>query len=423
MKLDLTKDFAEYVQDLNLASRDANIQKAMSRAVKSYRDTTAETMKRYPHTPDLALEVQGIKTKAIENNPDLLQQAMASVERNKGKAFYAKDAAEAVALAAQIIGKGKTVVKGKSMLGEEIHLREYLEEQGTEVWETDLGEFILQLKKERPMHILSPAIHVPREQVAEIFSKFFGKEIPPDIAAEVAQVREFLRDKYFTADVGISGANVVAADTGAMVIIENEGNVRLSTGAPPVHIVMVGIEKIVPTFSDAMKVAEVTWRYAQYGIPGYVNIISGPSKTGDIEKVTTYGAHGPKEFYVIFVDNGRSLMAKDARFSQALHCLRCGGCMYECPVFQVTAGHFGYTYLGGIGSIWTAFVSGGLEKAAPLLYTCLRCGRCVERCPMSINVPEMVGQLRKMIVNGEQIAQEDLTLAATVGNASQALSS
>ncbi len=402
MSGDLQKEFGDYTKNLNRASKDTNIETAISRAVKAYRATVSDAMERYPHTPDLAAEVRQIKTDSIANNDALLQQAMESVERNKGKAFYARDKQQALEIVAEIIGKEKIVVKGKSMLGEELHLREYLEEKGNEVWESDLGEFILQLKHDRPMHILSPAIHVPREQVAEIFSKFFGREVPPDIAQEVAIVKDFLRDKYFKAHVGISSANVVAADTGAMVIIENEGNIRLSTAAPPVHIVVVGIEKIVPTFQESMKVAEVTWRYAQYGVPSYVSMISGPSKTGDIEKVTTYGAHGPREFYVVFVDNGRTTMAQDELFSQALHCLRCGGCMYECPVFQVTAGNFGHTYLGGIGSVWTAFVAGGLEKAAPLLYTCLRCGRCVERCPMQIDVPAMVGELRNRIVNGEE---------------------
>ncbi|AFM41555.1 hypothetical protein Desaci_2622 [Desulfosporosinus acidiphilus SJ4] len=397
---DLQKEFNIYTKDIITASRDENIERAITRAVKSYRQTTAETLERYPHTPELAAEVREIKKISIANQQTLLKQAMESVERNKGRAFYAKDKQEALELAAKIIGTGKTIVKGKSMLGEELSLREYLEEKGNEVWETDLGEFILQLNKERPMHILSPSVHVPRERVAEIFSKFFAKEVPPDIAQEVAEVRDFMREKYFKADVGISGANVVAADTGAMVIIENEGNVRLATGAPPVHIVLVGIEKIVPTFQDAMKVTEVTWRYAQYGVPGYVNIISGPSKTGDIEKVTTYGAHGPKEFNVIFVDNGRSEMARENEFKAALHCLRCGGCMYECPVFQITAGHFGHIYMSGIGTVWTAFVAGGMDKAAPLAFTCLRCGRCVERCPMQINVPAMVQKLREKIVNG-----------------------
>lgn len=402
MSVDLQKEFTEYTKNLNNASKDERIRTALGRAVKSYRETVDDAMQRFPHTPAMAAEVRKLKEESIANNDELLRQAMASVERNKGKAFYAKTKQEANEIVARIIGDKKHVVKGKTILGEELHLREYLENKGYEVWETDLGEFILQLKKDRPMHILSPAIHVPREQVAEIFSKFFGREVPPNIAQEVAIVKDFLREKYFNADVGISGANAFAADTGAAVIIENEGNVRLSTAAPPVHIVVVGVEKLVPTFMDSMKVAEVTWRYAQYGVPGYVSIISGPSKTGDIEKVTTYGAHGPKEFYVVFVDNGRSDMAREKKFSQALHCLRCGGCMYECPVFQITAGHFGHTYLSGIGSIWTAFVAGGLEKAAPLLYTCLRCGRCVERCPMQINVPGMVAELRNRIASGEE---------------------
>jgi len=294
--VDLQKDFSAYSKELDRASEDKNIRTAITRAVKAYRETTASTMERYPHTEDLAAEVREIKRYSIAHRDELLQQAMESVERNHGKAFYAKDKQTALEIASEIIGKGKIVVKGKSMLGEELHVREYLEEVGNEVWETDLGEFILQLKKDRPMHILSPAIHVPREKVAEIFTKFFGREIEPDIEKEVGAVREFMRDKYFNADVGISGSNVVAADTGAFVIIENEGNVRLSTSAPSIHLLFVGTEKIVPTFQEAMKVAEVTWRYAQYPIPAYVSIVTGPSKTGDIEKVTTYGAHGPKEY-------------------------------------------------------------------------------------------------------------------------------
>ena len=398
--IDMQKGYGEYSKDINRAQNDDNIRKAITRAVKAYRETTDATMERFPHTPALAAEVREIKRQSVIKRKELLAQAMESVERNKGKAFYAKDKHEALVMASEIIGKNKTVVKGKSMLGEELHLREYLEEEGNEVWETDLGEFILQLKKDRPMHILSPAVHVPREKVAEIFTNFFGREIEPDIAKEVTAVREFMREKYFAADVGISSANVVASDTGAFVIIENEGNVRLSTSVPPVHLLIVGTEKLVPTFQEAMKVAEVTWRYAQYGVPSYVNIVTGPSKTGDIEKVTTYGAHGPKEFYVIFVENGRDEMAAEDDFKQALHCLRCGGCMYECPVFQITAGTFGETYLGGIGTIWNVFTSGGLDATAPQIYNCLRCGRCVERCPMQIDVPSMVGELRKRLVNG-----------------------
>ncbi len=390
--------FQKYTAELIKAAKDENIQLALSRAVRSYRDNTRAALERYPHTVQMAEEVLEIKRRSIERMDELVAQARESIEANHGKTYLARTREDALQLASDIIGTGKIVVKGKSILGEELEVRDYLIDRGNEVWESDLGEFILQLRHERPMHIVSPSIHVPREQVAEIFSEFFGRPIEPDIAKEVAVVKEFLRDKYFDADFGMSGANVVAADTGALVIIENEGNARICTAVPPVHLVLVGIEKVVPTFQDAMKVAEVTWRYANYTVPSYVNIISGPSKTGDIEKVTTYGAHGPGELHVIFVDNGRSRMAGEDLFRQGLYCLRCGGCMYECPVFQQVAGYFGYRYLGGIGAIWTAFVAGGLENAVPLIYTCLRCGRCVERCPVSIDVPAMIIELRKRIV-------------------------
>jgi L-lactate utilization protein LutB len=247
------------------------------------------------------------------------------------------------------------------------------------------------------MHLLAPAIHVPKEDVAKLLTRVTGKKIPPEIAIEVATVRGILRDKFFRADIGMSGANCVAADTGTLFQIENEGNIRLSTSAPPVCICLVGMEKIVPTIEDAFKVAEVTWRFAGYTVPAYVNLVSGPSKTGDIEKVITYGAHGPKEMHVIFLDAGRSKLAKDPDFHEALFCLRCGGCLYECPLFAVTAGRFGDKYFGGIGAIWTAFVTGDLTDAAPLTYSCLSCGRCKVRCPMEIDAPQMCLELRKRI--------------------------
>jgi len=291
------------------------------------------------------------------------------------------------------------------MTGEEIELREYLEELGNEVYETDLGEFIIQKLHSRPMHILSPAIHVPKEDVAELFSKITGEKLEPDIAKLVATARKLLREKYFEADIGMSGANVVAADTGTLFLIENEGNIRLATGAPPVHIALVGMEKLVPTLGDAYKVAEVTWRYANYTVPSYVSLVSGPSKTGDIEKVTTYGAHGPKELHVIFMDAGRTGLAKHPILRQALYCLRCGGCLYECPVFAVTAGHFGDRYFTSIGAVWAAMVSQDMEKAASLAYTCLTCGRCKVRCPVEIDGAEMVVALRKLIVEGDELGQ------------------
>jgi iron-sulfur cluster protein len=342
--------------------------------------------------------------KAIPEMENLTRQAIKAIEENHGKGYLAKTAEEALDIIAGLVGTKKLIVKGKSMTGEEIGLREHLEKKGNEVYETDLGEFIIQKLGDRPMHITSPAIHVPREDVARLFAKVLGTELAPDaeIADMVAAARKYLRDKFFRADIGISGANVVAAETGTLFIIENEGNVRLATSAPPVHIALVGMEKLVPTLSDAFKVAEVTWRYANYTVPSYVSLVSGPSKTGDIEKVTTYGAHGPKEFHVIFLDAGRTQLAKYPKLMQALYCLRCGGCLYECPVFAVTAGHFGDKYFAGIGAVWAAIVSGDLEKAASIAYTCLTCGRCRQRCPVKIDVPEMILELRKMLAEGGQ---------------------
>jgi iron-sulfur cluster protein len=388
----------EYKKDLKEAARDPKISIALERAIKSVRKNVAEALARYPHTVEMAKQVRKIKEESILRMEELVAQACKSIELNKGKAFIARTPKEALDLIDGMVGTGKTIVKGKSLTGEEIDLREHLEKKGNEVFETDLGEFIVQLMGSKPMHILAPAIHVPKEEVARLLTKYTGKEVPPDIPTEVATVREILRDKFFQAQIGMSGANVVAADTGTLFQIENEGNIRLSGSVPPVHITLVGMEKVVPTLEDAFKTAEVTWRYAGYAVPSYVNLVSAPSKTGDIEKVITYGAHGPRELNVIFLDAGRSKLSRDPQFREALYCLRCGACLYECPLFAVTAGHFGDKYFGGIGALWTAFVTGDLADASPLTYSCLSCGRCKVRCPIDIDAPRMCVDLRKQIV-------------------------
>jgi iron-sulfur cluster protein len=391
--------FRNYKKEIMGAAHNERIRTALSRAVKSYRANVKNALKMFPHTVKLAEEVKEIKEKAVNEMESLTTRACEAVESNKGKAYIAKTADEALKIISDLVGTGKLIVKGKSMTGEEIGLREHLEEWGNEVYETDLGEFIIQKLGSRPMHILSPAVHVPREDVARLFSEMTGQELPPDdIEALVATARQLLREKYFLADVGMSGANVVAAETGSLFLIENEGNIRLATGAPPVHIALVGMEKLVPTFNDACKVAEVTWRYAGYTMPQYLSIVSGPSATGDIEKVITYGAHGPREFHVIFLDAGRTELAKHPVLRQALYCLRCGGCLYECPVFAVTAGHFGDKYFAGNGAVWAAMITGNREKAAALAYTCLTCARCRIRCPVAIDTPEMMVELKKLIV-------------------------
>ncbi|MHB8085344.1 MAG: LUD domain-containing protein [Dehalococcoidia bacterium] len=391
----------EYRREIKEAHANERIRLAVSRAVKSYRTNTNNALKKFPQTLKMAEEVKKIKEYSVQHMWELAGQAGRCIEENHGKAYMAKTAKEALTIIEGLVGKGKLIVKAKSMTADEIDLREHLEEAGNEVFETDLGEFIIQKMGHRPMHILSPAIHVPREDVAKLFSEITGKDLPPDIPTLVATARELLREKFFSADIGISGSNVVAADTGTLFIIENEGNIRLTTGAPPVHIALVGMEKLVPTLEDAFKVAQVTWRYANYTVPSYVNMISGPSKTGDIEKVTTYGAHGPKELHVIFMDDGRTRLAADPVLRQALYCLRCGGCLYECPVFGLTAGFFGDKYFAAIGAVWAKEVTGDLAKASSMAYTCLTCGRCRVRCPMKIDGPEMILALRKSIAEPE----------------------
>ncbi len=392
--------FSDYKKEIMDAAHNDRIRLALTRAIKSYRGNVNEAMKRFPHTLKLAEEVRAIKAAAIGDMENLAQKACESIEYNHGHAYIARTVDEALGIVDKLVGAGKLIVKGKSMTGEEIEVREHLEQRGNEVFETDLGEFIIQKLNSRPMHILSPAIHVPKEDVAKLFSQLTGDHLPADdIAHLVAVAKKLLREKYFEADVGMSSANVVSADTGTLFIIENEGNIRLATGAPEIHVALIGMEKLVPTLSDANKVCEVTWRYANYTVPSYVSLISGPSKTGDIEKTTTYGAHGPRELHVIFLDGGRTELAKHPVLRQALYCLRCGGCLYECPVFAVTAGHFGDKYFAGCGMVWAGMISKKPEKAAALAYTCLTCGRCKVRCPMQIDTPAMCVELRRLLVD------------------------
>lgn len=393
-----TEHLTKYQENIAKAVEDSNVSLAMGRAIESYGKAMVNVLHHHPTTELLAKQVREIKEWAIPLMEVLYTQAKTRIEDQKGHAYLAQTKEDVWGILGEIIGTQKVIVKTKSVLGEEVGIRDYLINQGNEVWETDLGELIFQLQSKKTRQ-LSPSMDITREQVAVLFQDFFGKPVPPDIQVQTSLVRDFLRDKFYRADVGISSANVVAADTGSLLIIECEGNVRLATGFPPVHVAIVGLEKLVPSFDEAMKVAEATWRHAGFTMPAYLNVISSPSKTADIEKVLVHGVHGPSELHVIFVDNGRLEMAKQSRFRDALYCLRCDGCLLECPVFRTVGSRFGHRYLGGIGTIWTAFTDGGLETAMPMLYTCLRCGRCMERCPVSINIPSMITELRQNFMN------------------------
>lgn len=391
--------FEKYYDRLLQSARDDNISLAISRSLDIWRKKKAKALERFPETVELAKEVRRLKEDCIQRLDELVHQASETLKENKAQVYYAKTADDALAIVGKIIGSEKVVLSAKTITGEEIGLRQYVENLRNEYWETDVGEFIQQLRKEKPMHYGLPALHVTREEVARLLTNFFGREIPPEVPSQVRAIREFLMGKYSTADVGISGCNALAADTGSAIIIENEGNIRLLTGMPPVHIILLGIEKIVPTLRDAFKVAEVTWRYAGFTVPAYLDIVSAPSSTSDIEFNLVHGASGPLELHVIFLDNGRSTLAKDPIQKEALYCLKCGNCLFECPVFQLAAGYYGgHGHFGGIGAIWNAYITGSLEEAAPIAYTCFRCGCCAKICPVSIDADKLVTELRHTIV-------------------------
>ncbi len=390
--------FKEYYLKLLQSTNDPMLSAQFPRSSEAYAAAAARAMAKSPRVVELAKVVRGIKEDSIARLDDLVNTATASLEHNRAQVYHARTAEDSLSIIGGIVGNGKLIVSGKTMTGEEVGLRNYLESLENEFWETDVGAFLQQIRRERPIHPVIPAAHVTREESARQLSKFLGKEIDTDPIDQVIAIREFLRQKFFHADVGITGCNVLAAQEGNIVLLENEGNIRMTSTVPPIHIVLVGIEKLVPTIYDALQVANVTWTYAGFSWLTYLSMIGGPSNTADIEMSRVFGAAGPEELHVILLDNGRSSLAKDPILKEALYCLRCGACHFECPVYRLAAGNYGYNYLGGIGAVGTAYISGGLEKAAPIAYTCLRCGRCKQVCPLAIDVPVLNLELRKRLV-------------------------
>jgi L-lactate dehydrogenase complex protein LldF len=284
----------------------------------------------------------------------------------------------------------KTVTKGKSMVGEEIAINEALETAGLEVVETDLGEYIIQLADEPPSHIIAPAIHKTREQIGDLFAIHHAKhgfaERTTETPALVHQARQVLRSQFQRADVGITGANFLVAETGSTVIVTNEGNGDLSNTLPKVHIVTAGIEKVIPNFEDLSSVLRVLARSATgQEMSVYTTLSTGPKRTPDLD--------GPQEFHIVLLDNGRSNMLA-GEYREMLRCIRCGACMNHCPVYGSIGGHaYGWVYPGPMGSVLTPLMR-GLDEAHHLPNACTLNGRCEQVCPMSIPLPKMLRQLR-----------------------------
>jgi L-lactate dehydrogenase complex protein LldF len=334
-------------------------------------------------------KARSIKEHAIANLDSYLTQLEENVIRLGGKVYWARTGEEARAIVIDLARKNnvKHVVKSKSMVTEEIELNEALEHAGIEAVETDLGEYIVQLAKEKPSHILAPAVHKSKEDVAELFA---DKLDAPNLklAEEMTAVaRKRLREKFCAADMGITGANFAIAETGSIVLLENEGNIRLSTTLPRIHVAVVGIEKVVPTLDDLAVFLKILARSASgQKMSSYVSLITGSRKAGE--------ADGSEDFHLILIDNGRTKLLADEEMRESLYCLRCGACLNVCPVYQKIGGHaYGTVYSGPIGSILTPAFA-GLEKSKDLPFASTLCGACREICPVRIDIPRILLKLR-----------------------------
>jgi iron-sulfur cluster protein len=380
--------------DIRAALSNENLRGALGRFADDYLESR-QAAYRNKDFNDLRDKIAEIKSRAAGRMEELAERFAAEAARRGAKVFRAETAGQARDYILNLARERgvKTIVKSKSMASEEIHLNRYLAEAGMEVVETDLGEWIIQLCGQRPSHMVLPAIHMTRGQVAGIFSRETGEELPPEISRLVKVARENLRQKFLKAELGISGANIAVAETGTLVMVTNEGNGRLTTTLPPLHVAVVGLEKLVERFIDAVPILEALPRSAtSQQLTSYVTMLTGPAPAVDAS-----GSPVQKEMHIVLLNNGRTEMQSDPVFKEALQCIRCASCLNVCPVFQLVGGHvFGYVYTGSIGSVLTAFFN-GLENAAEIQSLCLGCQRCKDFCPAKINLPRLINDLRTRI--------------------------
>ncbi len=351
-----------------------------------------------PDYDELKDKARKIKENAIANLPALLRQLEASVRANGGHFYLAKTAADANAYIRDVLTKHnvKLVVKGKSITSEETKLNHALEAVGIKVAESDLAEFILQVADEQPSHIVAPALHYSRERITALFKRKFNTDLPLDTGEELTKfAREILREQFIAADAGISGANLIAADTGSLMLVESEGNIRMTYTLPPLHIAIAGIEKVVPSRTDFGTFIELLPRSGTgQPLTSYVSILHPPLKA------PTFAAPGKapakeREFHMVLIDNGRSRMRDDPVLHEALYCIRCSACLNSCANFETVGGHAfgGETYSGGIGGAWEAGT--GTLFNARFSDLCTACSRCVPNCPVRIDIPWLNENLRQ----------------------------
>ena len=376
--------------NVRAALGDTNLQQALGRIQGGFIDRRRAALADLPEYAAMKHTAQEIKDHTLAHLDFYLEHFEQQVVARGGQVHWARTADEACGIIAGLCSGWRTITKGKSMVGEEIGLNDVLEAAGHDVVETDLGEYIIQLARESPSHIIAPAIHKTRGQIAALFHEHhaqYGMHATLDtVPAIVNEARRILRDKFIQADVGITGANFLIAETGSMVLVTNEGNGDLTATLPRLHIVIASLEKVVPTLEDASVLLRLLARSATgQALTAYTTFFTGPRREKDID--------GPEAFHVVLVDNGRSAMLGN-EFRDMLRCIRCGACLNHCPVYGAVGGHaYGWVYPGPMGAVLTPMMV-GLNEGAHLPNASTLCGRCEEVCPMAIPLPRMLRALR-----------------------------
>jgi L-lactate dehydrogenase complex protein LldF len=378
-----------FKENARAALADAHLRGALKNATSLFGERRKQAAASLPNWEELRSQARAIKDDVLLHLDRYLKEFVRNAESRGAKIHWARDAAEANSIICGLATerRARVVVKSKSMTTEETHLNMALEAAGMEVVETDLGEYIIQLAEETPSHIIAPAIHKTRGQIAELFTAELGMAPTDDVAQLTSTARSTLRDRFAAADVGISGVNFGVAETGTIVIVENEGNIRLTTSLPRMHIAVMGIEKIIPRFSDLDVFLKLLPRSGTgQRLTTYQSFITGTKRHGTDE--------GPEELHIVLLDNGRSRMLAHPVTRQSLACIRCGACLNACPVYQQVGGHaYGSVYPGPIGAVITPQLM-GIEKTSQLPYASSLCGACREVCPVKIDIPRLLLHLR-----------------------------
>jgi L-lactate dehydrogenase complex protein LldF len=343
----------------------------------------------------LRTQARAIKDEVLLHLDEYLEQFVRNAESKGAVVHWARDAREANEVICSLAREkhARVIVKSKSMTTEETHLNDSLEAEGLQVIETDLGEYIIQLAHEVPSHIIAPAIHKTKKQIAELFTAELGIQPTDDVGKLTSTARIILRDRFAAADVGVSGVNFGIAETGSILIVENEGNIRLTTSLPKTHIAVMGIEKVLPRYADIDVFLKLLPRSGTgQRLTTYQSLITGAKQNA--------GDEGPDELHIVLLDNGRSRMLGHPVTRQSLACIRCGACLNACPVYQQIGGHaYGSVYPGPIGSVITPQLS-GFSKTSQLPYASSLCGACREVCPVKIDIPQLLLHLRSEITQG-----------------------